>query len=509
VTAHLLGRTGRAAGLDAHVREIANIGADPNNEVCLSVEGVSRRHARVSLQGAEYWIEDLRSTNGTYLNGQRVSRERLRHLDVITLGRDVDVIFVESRGQLPADGPAVVAAEIKWRDGELTGETLQLQRGETTFGRAAANTVVVEHAAVSKVHLRLQLTADQLLAEDQGSANGTLVNGKKLMGTTPLESGDVVSLAGSRSFEIVMRRRAPAGPASRNSSTQIQPVFDNEWKTRLVWSPDELARIEAERDRAVRQAEEILRLQGMQAPSADEISVGQPTPKPPSPASPMPQPPAPRPAVEQNGPGARAGETSDGANGVAVPSFRPTAAESGPQSPERLTSPAGQGVAVPQFLGTSVEHGNSDAPSARGAARGTVDAGAGAMLVPPQVMEAADARRPVEGSPDARSADDQHPITKIVLAGASSQHVLECGDHVIGRAVDCAVRIDSPDVSRHHAQIRVTVGGVEVTDLGSPNGTLVNGRPISGARALHATDILTVGSRSFRLDIVRTAGRPQ
>ena len=90
----LIGRTGKVAGHDVAVRELLRIGAAADNDFRVAVPGVSRHHARIQRDGDAYWLEDAGSTNGTFLNGLRVARERLRHLDVITLGRDVDLITV-------------------------------------------------------------------------------------------------------------------------------------------------------------------------------------------------------------------------------------------------------------------------------------------------------------------------------------------------------------------------------------------------------------------------------
>jgi FhaA, N-terminal domain/FHA domain len=56
---------------------------------------VSRRHAELQQEGATYWLVDLDSTNGTELNGKRVSRAKLSDGDRITLG-GTDVVFGRS-----------------------------------------------------------------------------------------------------------------------------------------------------------------------------------------------------------------------------------------------------------------------------------------------------------------------------------------------------------------------------------------------------------------------------
>jgi len=53
---------------------------------------------------------------------------------------------------------------------------------------------------------------------------------------------------------------------------------------------------------------------------------------------------------------------------------------------------------------------------------------------------------------------------------------------VIGRGEDCTVRLVAPEVSRRHAEIFPRDGAWWVRDLGSSNGTLVNGRPIARLR---------------------------
>ena len=70
---------------------------------------------------------------------------------------------------------------------------------------------------------------------------------------------------------------------------------------------------------------------------------------------------------------------------------------------------------------------------------------------------------------------------------------LAAGETVIGRAHDCAVRIDSPTVSRHHARIRVRGSGATLEDLGSRNGTRVRSRLVEGEVPLAGGDEIEIG----------------
>jgi hypothetical protein len=70
---------------------------------------------------------------------------------------------------------------------------------------------------------------------------------------------------------------------------------------------------------------------------------------------------------------------------------------------------------------------------------------------------------------------------------------------MIGRLPDCAVALSDPQVSRHHAEIRPDHDGWRVVDLGSMNGTLVNGVRIT-EHVLRDGDVIVVGATSVRYE---------
>ncbi len=63
------------------------------------------------------------------------------------------------------------------------------------------------------------------------------------------------------------------------------------------------------------------------------------------------------------------------------------------------------------------------------------------------------------------------------------------GPSLIGRSSDCTVVFDDSNVSRHHAEIRPTAEGFVVSDLGSTNGTRVNGVPIQQQLLEHGDEV--------------------
>lgn len=69
----------------------------------------------------------------------------------------------------------------------------------------------------------------------------------------------------------------------------------------------------------------------------------------------------------------------------------------------------------------------------------------------------------------------------------------------IGRLPDCEVPLTDPNISRRHAEIRTVDGAHQITDLGSTNGTRVNGIPI-GHHKLEVGDVITLGGTSIRYE---------
>lgn len=78
------------------------------------------------------------------------------------------------------------------------------------------------------------------------------------------------------------------------------------------------------------------------------------------------------------------------------------------------------------------------------------------------------------------------------------------GELVIGRE-DAGLTIDDEEISRRHAILRTHAEGVEVEDLGSRNGTFVNGQRIATATRLAGGDSLKLGRSVFAIELSRAA----
>lgn len=79
-------------------RTLVSIGRDPSNDLVLPDAMVSRRHAVIEYRGSQYYVRDCNSSNGSLVNGDRVSERSLRDGDLVAIGtarllfrEDVDV----------------------------------------------------------------------------------------------------------------------------------------------------------------------------------------------------------------------------------------------------------------------------------------------------------------------------------------------------------------------------------------------------------------------------------
>src|SRR5579862_7259587 len=65
------------------------IGRSSDLDMVLVEDMVSRKHARITMQGDQIWIEDLGSTNGTFVNGEKIKRARLKEGDRVLIGTSI------------------------------------------------------------------------------------------------------------------------------------------------------------------------------------------------------------------------------------------------------------------------------------------------------------------------------------------------------------------------------------------------------------------------------------
>ena len=111
------------------------IGRDPKNDIVIDNLAVSRFHTKITQQGNNYFVEDLQSGNGTFLNEQRIDKEILKHNDAITVGKHTLVFMYD---------PVFPTAELGEAATSLLEETV-IVSSESPYGRAEAEGALSAH----------------------------------------------------------------------------------------------------------------------------------------------------------------------------------------------------------------------------------------------------------------------------------------------------------------------------------------------------------------------------
>ena len=68
--------------------QAVRLGRSPDNDVILRDPATSGHHARLERRGDDFWVVDLGSTNGTFVNGESVQEKQLSHGDRLTVGQN-------------------------------------------------------------------------------------------------------------------------------------------------------------------------------------------------------------------------------------------------------------------------------------------------------------------------------------------------------------------------------------------------------------------------------------
>ncbi len=197
-------------------KDKTTLGRRPYNDIVIDNLAVSGEHAVLQMVGADVFIEDLNSTNGTYINGKAIKKQLLTHNDTVEIGKykikymvdegtDYERTQILKPGVTSAAGtaaqqqgapansrfgslpPSGAAALIKVLNGAAAGREVNLTKVVTTVGKPG-----VQVASITK------RPTGYVLAHVEGAARPT-VNGNSLVGeTVPLRNGDVIELAGTQ-----------------------------------------------------------------------------------------------------------------------------------------------------------------------------------------------------------------------------------------------------------------------------------------------------------------------
>ena len=144
----------------------------------------SRRHSYVGTSDGRYFVADLETVNGTYLNGERLrgASRWLNTGDTIMVGGETLRFLTGKATRLGGAEMPVFGAQVVRFDGQ-----------RLTIGRDAGNDMPLDDPNVSRFHAEVVTTGDGLEVRDLGSRNGTRVNGSPVT-RAQLETGSEVGI---------------------------------------------------------------------------------------------------------------------------------------------------------------------------------------------------------------------------------------------------------------------------------------------------------------------------
>ena len=181
-------------------KDRTSLGRRPYNDIVIDNLAVSGEHAVLQMSGTEVYVEDLNSTNGTYVNGKAVKKQLLQHADVVEIGK-YKISFV-AENIATAEKPAVIvtpaavtvsavlpvsAAAVRVISGAAAGREVALVKVVTTIGKPGV--------AVAAITRRPQ----GFVVTHVDGAEKPMLNGMPI-GAEPvaLKNGDLLELAGTQ-----------------------------------------------------------------------------------------------------------------------------------------------------------------------------------------------------------------------------------------------------------------------------------------------------------------------
>lgn len=203
------GKTSEAIKL----RRDATIFGREKGDIVVSDHEVSSMHCQIQNIGGVYHIFDMNSTNGTFVNNERIVKAKLSHGDIITLGqtsfrfqledessvRHIATIFKSQskkalsdsnktslvdtliEGELRTSQAHVIVLQVGYHDG--TSDEIELNQRTLFIGRASSFGKFEQDPEISRKHLMVKVNdTGEIFIEDQGSTNGSFLNGKRITG---------------------------------------------------------------------------------------------------------------------------------------------------------------------------------------------------------------------------------------------------------------------------------------------------------------------------------------
>jgi len=221
------------------IRRDATIFGREKGDVIISDTEVSSTHCQIQNIGGTYHIFDMNSTNGTFVNENRIVKSKLQSGDQIRIGKTIMKFALEDErrtrhistqyktsaknldesksslvdslieSELRQTQSHYVVLFVKYGDGR--SEEIPLRQKHFFIGRASHFGRFEADPEISRKHLLVKVNdTGDIFIEDQGSMNGSFINGKKITSLQPVTSQDVITV-GACQVRISVRTRIEGG----------------------------------------------------------------------------------------------------------------------------------------------------------------------------------------------------------------------------------------------------------------------------------------------------------
>jgi pSer/pThr/pTyr-binding forkhead associated (FHA) protein len=125
------------------------IGRKPHNDIVIAHSAVSAEHALLTQNVDGVFLEDLGSTNGTYINGERIAKRMLEDHDVIVVAK-FQIEFIAGPRRVPVEavtGELPMVATIEVKSGANAGKKLVLTKPISTMGKPGVQVIAITREA--------------------------------------------------------------------------------------------------------------------------------------------------------------------------------------------------------------------------------------------------------------------------------------------------------------------------------------------------------------------------
>jgi hypothetical protein len=191
-------------------KDKTTLGRRPYNDIVIDNLAISGEHAVLQMVGNDVFIEDLNSTNGTYINGKAIKKQLLADNDTVEIGKykikfllndggDYEKTMILKPGSAPPNlaptssfgslgsAASIGPATIKVLTGAAAGREVALTKVVTTLGKPGVQVASITKRPTGYVFAHVE-------GSQRPSVNGIPLTGESIA----LRSGDLIELAGTQ-----------------------------------------------------------------------------------------------------------------------------------------------------------------------------------------------------------------------------------------------------------------------------------------------------------------------